>query len=142
MITENNIVKIERVFNANAQTIWEALTQPEIMKQWYFDIPSFRAELGFKFQFSGGTPEKTYVHLCEVTEVIPESKLTYSWRYEGYEGISFVTFELQPDGEQTLLTLTHTGIDTFPSVITDFAIHNFDNGWNHIINISLQDFLK
>ena len=44
------------------------------MKKWYFDLAEFKAEVGFKFQFSGGPPEKQYLHLCEVTEIIPEKK--------------------------------------------------------------------
>ncbi len=54
----------------------------------------FKAELGYKFQFPGGTAEQQYLHLCEVTEVVVGKKLTYSWRYDGYAGNSFVTCEL------------------------------------------------
>lgn len=41
------------------------------------------------------------MHVCEVTEVISEKKLTYSWSYEGYEGISFLIFELSLVGSGT-----------------------------------------
>ena len=73
------------------------------------------ATVGFEFNFTGGPSEgKQYLHLCKVTEVIPEKKLTYSWRYGGYEGNSFVTFELFAEGNKTELKLTHTSLDTFP----------------------------
>lgn len=137
------IVIVERSFNASKKEIWRALTEKELMKQWYFNLEEFKPTIGFKFEFTGGHEEGIqYKHLCEITEVIPERKLTYSWRYEGYEGVSYVTFELFDDGKNTLLKLTHTGIDTFPNNIPDFAIDNFEEGWNQLINTSLKKMIE
>lgn len=133
---------VERVFDTSVSKIWSAITDKDEMRAWYFNLTEFQAEPGFKFQFTGGPSEDTqYVHLCEVTEVIPQKKLTYSWRYEGYEGNSFVTFELFDQGDCTLLKLTHEGLDTFPDN-PDFAINNFVKGWNHIIHTSLKGYLE
>lgn len=137
------IIIVERIFNANKKLIWSAITEKELMKQWYFDLKEFKAIVGFKFEFIGGPEDGIqYKHLCEITEVIPEKKLTYSWKYEGFEGISYVTFELFDENKNTKLILTHTGIGTFPSTNPDFAISNFEEGWNHIINTSLKAFLE
>jgi len=131
------------VLNAPATKVWKALTDNDEMKQWYFNLKEFKAEKGFTFQFSGGSsPEKQFLHECVVTEVVPGKKLTYSWRYVGYEGISHVTFELIEQGKKTLLRLTHTGIDSFPKEIPDFAITNFEAGWNHIVNTALKDYVE
>lgn len=138
-----NPVVMKRTFDAPLENVWKALTDYELMKQWYFDIPGFKAEKGYKFQFMGGPEDGIkYLHLCEITEVVPEKKLTYSWRYEGYEGISYVTFELSPDGDQTTLVLSHIGLESFPASNPDFAVGNFVEGWNHIFNISLTNFLE
>ncbi len=134
---------IERIFNAGRKKVWRALTEKDLMKQWYFDLAEFKAEVGFTFEFKGGKEGGTqYLHHCEITEIIPEKKLTYTWCYVGYEGISYLTFELFDEDENTRLILTHSGIETFPSTISDFAFHNFETGWNHIINSSLKDFLE
>lgn len=139
---KNNLV-VERLFKAYRKLVWRAITEKELMKQWYFDLEEFHAVVGFKFEFMGGEPNgKQWKHLCEVTEVIPQSKLTYSWKYEGYGGISHVTFELFDQGENTRLKLTHTGIESFPAGIPELAVHNFEQGWDHIINISLKEFLE
>jgi len=139
----DQIIKVERIFNAHIKDVWRALTEKELMKKWYFDLHEFNPIVGFKFEFFGGHEEGIqYKHLCEITEVIPGSKLTYSWKYEGYAGISFVCFELFEENEKTRLKLTHTGIGSFPSDIPDFAIHNFEEGWNQIINQSLKEFLE
>jgi uncharacterized protein YndB with AHSA1/START domain len=135
--------RIERIFNAIKIDVWRALTQKELMKQWYFDLPEFKAEVGFTFEFMGGEEGgKQYLHHCEITEVIPENKLTHTWSYVGYVGISYLTFELFAKGEKTKLVLTHSGIETFPAAVPDFAFHNFEAGWNFIINNALNSFLE
>lgn len=136
-------IVVERLFQAPAPKVWKAITDKNEMKKWYFDLAEFRAEKGFRFQFLGGpSPERQYLHLCEVTEVISGKKLTYSWRYDGYAGISYVTFELTEQGPDTLLRLTHTGLETFPQENTDFAASNFRLGWNDIINQYLKNYLE
>jgi uncharacterized protein YndB with AHSA1/START domain len=140
----NQPIVIERTFNASVNKVWRAITDKDEMKKWYFDLPEFKAETGFKFQFTGGEEGgKQFLHLCEVTEVVPPKKLTYSWRYDGFAGNSFVTFELfEQDDDKTLLRLTHEGVETFPQETSDFAKENFVEGWNHIINISLKEYLE
>lgn len=133
---------IEQTFIAPAEKIWKAITDKNEMKQWYFDLVDFKAEIGFQFQFTGGPPEKTYVHLCTVTEVVPGRKLTYSWRYDGYAGNSFVSFELFPEGKNTRVRLTHAGLETFPTENPDLARHNFEAGWTDIIGRSLKEYLE
>ncbi len=134
---------MERVFHAPVANVWKAITDKAEMKIWYFDLAEFKAEVGFQFQFYGGPdPKVQYLHLCEVTEVVPGQKLTYSWRYDGYAGNSFVTFELFEQGNSTLLKLTHTGLETFPAENKDFAKKNFVEGWTHIIHTALKDYLE
>jgi len=136
-------IVIERTFNAPVAAVWKAITDKDEMKSWYFDLAEFKAEKGFMFQFSGGPDDgPQYLHLCEVTEVIPNKKLTYSWRYDGYPGNSFVTFELFEKEENTLLRLTHTGLESFPADNKDFAKNNFVKGWTDIIHTSLRKHLE
>ena len=111
------------------------------MKKWYFDMPAFEPVVGFEFQFTGGTPEKQFLHLCEVMEVVPEKKLVHSWRYDGYPGNSTVTFELFAEGDKTMLRLTHTGLETLAPGGAEFARENFVMGWNAIIGTNLPKFL-
>jgi uncharacterized protein YndB with AHSA1/START domain len=140
---ENKTIYLERLFNADVKKVWSALTDKNEMKLWYFDLKEFKPEVGFVFQFTGGpSPEKQYLHICEITELIPEKKLTYSWRYDGYSGISYVSFELFPQDNKTLLKLTHKDIGTFPSDNADLSITNFEAGWDSIINTSLKNYLE
>jgi uncharacterized protein YndB with AHSA1/START domain/DNA-binding transcriptional ArsR family regulator len=134
---------IERTFDAPASKIWTAITEKNEMKLWYFDLAEFKPEVGFEFQFYGGTEKRRYLHLCKVTEVVAGEKLTYSWKYDGYPGESFVTFELFTQGDKTRVRLTHAGLETFPAdEVPDLARKNFEQGWTEIIGTSLKEYLE
>ena len=68
-------------------------------------------------------------------------KLSHTWRYEGYEGNSILTFELFAEGDKTRLRLTHEGLETFPDK-PDFAKANFVMGWTSIIGTSLKNYFE
>ena len=131
---------IERIYNAPVELVWRAITEKELMQKWLFNILEFEPKVGFQFQFEGGEEDKRYLHLCEVMEVEINKKLTYSWEYDGYEGRSYVTFELIEMGEKTKVILTHSGIETFTH--EDFKKENFEGGWNYLINESLYELLE
>jgi len=132
----------EITFNAPVTKIWKAITDKDEMKKWYFDLAEFNPVVGFEFQFYGGDKDKCYLHLCKITEVIPGKKITYSWKYDGYAGLSFVTFELFAEGDKTRLKLTHEGLETFPADVPDLARKNFEAGWTQIIGTSLKEYLE
>jgi uncharacterized protein YndB with AHSA1/START domain len=134
-------IVMERVYNAPVDTVWNAISNKDEMKKWYFDLAAFKAEPGFEFSFLAGEEGKEYLHLCKVTEAVPGKKISYTWRYDGYEGDSEVSFELFPEGDKTKLRLTHSGLETFPP-IQAFKKENFVAGWTHILGISLKDFLE
>ena len=135
-------IVIEKTFNAPIEKVWKAITDKDEMKKWYFDFADFKPEVGFTFQFTGqGKEGENYLHLCKITEVIPQQKLTHSWRYDGYDGNSFVTFELFNEGDKTKLRLTHKDLETFPEQPA-FAKENFVEGWNYIVGKSLKEYLE
>ena len=144
MTTKNNLaeaVVIERTFAAPVARVWKALTDVGEMKQWYFDLKEFKPEVGFEFEFIVEHQGMKYHHLCKITEVIPQRKLAYTWRYKGHEGNSLVTFELFADGNKTQLKLTHEGLETFPKT-PSFARKSFMEGWTQLIGSSLKEFVE
>jgi len=144
MATKQNLaeaVVIERTFNAPIVRVWKALTDKDEMKGWYFDLKEFKPEVGFEFEFTVEHEGFKYSHLCKITDVIPQKKLAYTWRYEGHEGDSLVTFELFREDENTRVKVTHTGIDTFPKTPA-YARKNFENGWTQLIGTELKQFVE
>ena len=140
---DSNTFVIERIYNASTEKVWKAITDKEQMKQWYFDLKEFIPEVGFEFSFYGGTDEKQYLHVCKITEVVKGKKLSYTWRYEGYAGISEVSFELFDEGGKTRLRLTHSGLESFPAIENpDLKKENFEMGWTELIGKSLKEFVE
>lgn len=134
---------IERVYDAPVEKVWKALTDKNQMKEWYFDLAEFHPEVGFEFSFYGeGHKGEKYLHLCRITEVVPMKKLSYTWRYEGIEGLSTVSFELSDENGKTRLKLTHEGLETFPQNNPDFAKESFAAGWTEITGIYLKNFVS
>ena len=131
---------IERTFDAPAEMVWKAIAEREQMKQWYFDMEGFAPVVGTEFGFSVEHEGHRYVHLCKVTTVEPPRKLAYTWRYDGAEGDSLVTFDLIPEGDSTRLRLTHGGLHTFPKTPT-YLRGNFVGGWTALIGTELRKFL-
>jgi len=143
MTTKNQLAEaivIERTFNAPVARVWKALTDVDQMRQWYFDLKEFKPEVGFEFEFVVEHKGTNYHHLCKVTEVVPQKKIAYTWRYKGHEGNSLVTFALWADGDKTRLKLTHEGLETFPKTAA-FARENFEAGWTSIAS-ELKQFVE
>jgi uncharacterized protein YndB with AHSA1/START domain len=135
-------IVVERTYAALVETVWTALTDKDQMKHWYFDLKEFRPEAGFEFQFTGGPPERQYLHLCKILEVVKFKKLQHSWRYDGFAGNSIVTFELFAEGKNTRVRLTHEALESFPADNPDFDKKNFVGGWTEIIGRSLKEYVE
>jgi uncharacterized protein YndB with AHSA1/START domain len=133
---------IEQTYNAPISKVWQAITDRDKMKEWYFDLKEFKPEVGFEFEFTGGSEEIKYIHRCKVTQVVPGKKIAYTWRYDDYPGNSEVTFELFEEGDKTKLKLTHSGLHTFPTGSADFARSSFAKGWAYITGTSLKGYLE
>jgi uncharacterized protein YndB with AHSA1/START domain len=134
-------VIVERTLNAPVARVWEALTDVDQMREWYFDLKEFKSEVGFEFEFVVEHEGNRYHHLCRVTEVISQKKIAYTWRYKDEPGDSLVTFELFSEGENTRVKVTHTGIDTFPKTPA-YARKNFEQGWTQLIGTELKQFVE
>ena len=135
---------MERTYNASIERVWKAITDIDQMKQWYMPaLSDFRPAVGFETKFTIEHEGNVWPHLWKVTEVIPNKKISYEWRYEGFPGNSLVTFELKPAGAGTHITLTHTGLETFRGdKYPGLAPENFNKGWTQLIGTLLKEFVE
>jgi uncharacterized protein YndB with AHSA1/START domain len=140
---ETKPLVVERIYNAPIQKVWSAITDKNQMKEWYFDLETFKAEKGFKFQFTGGDENVQYLHECEILVCDPPNKLSYTWTYPDFKGYSVLTWELfEEDESKTRLRLTHEGLESFPQDNPNFRIESFTGGWNYFINEALPNFVE
>ncbi|GAA4466196.1 SRPBCC family protein [Nemorincola caseinilytica] len=122
--------------------LWQAIADRDHMKQWYFDIADFRPVQGHEFSFNADCEGSTYLHICKVTEAIPEQRLSYTWRYDGHPGTSHVVFELFAEGDRTRLRLTHEGLETFGTTNPHLERKSFEKGWAVFLDDALTIYLS
>ena len=136
-------IVVEQIFNAPISVVWKAITDTDQMRRWFFEtMTNFEPAVGFQTQFNVRVEDQDYPHQWKVTDVVPEKRIVYDWRYGGYPGDSSVTWELSETPHGTKLTLTHKGIETFPQDDPMFSRESGHAGWGYFLHESLKAFLE
>ncbi len=143
------LLNVERRLDASPEQVFDALTEPAKMNQWFFGIPEGRAEVEQDLRVGGKyvvrmydadgaeskcdqAEEARFAPHGEYLEIDPPRKLVFTWISEGFVDDSTVTIELKQDGDGTLLTLQHE----LPADAVDPHTH----GWNECLG-HLQKFV-
>lgn len=143
MKKSNKPIVVEETFKVSTRELWSAITELNRMTKWFFEnINSFEPKVGFETRFIVKNEDRIFPHFWRITEVNSEKSITYNWKYEGYEGDSFVTFELFEYENSSKLILTHQVTKTFPENIEEFKRENCLGGWNWFIKKSLKEYLE
>ncbi|MFQ5525224.1 MAG: SRPBCC domain-containing protein [Thermoanaerobaculia bacterium] len=98
-------------------------------------------EVGFETQFHVHIEGRDYLHLWQVIEVVPQTRIVYEWRYGGYPGDSVVSWELSETPSGSKLRLTHEGHETFPRDDPAFSRKAGEAGWKYFLQESLKGFI-
>lgn len=128
-----------------AEEVWECLTNAELISQWLMKT-DFKPVPGHKFRFVT-TPKPAFkwngIVYCEVTELVPFKKLSFTWRSGPEEGVvtmdTVVTWILEPKDNGTELTLEHKGFGGMKNVLVSFMM---EKGWKKHIAKRFADILK
>jgi uncharacterized protein YndB with AHSA1/START domain len=129
-------VTIVRRIKAAPAKVWAAITQPELMMQWWgpdagptlsvvADVrPGGRFSVVFRL-LNGDEHNPTGIY----REVVPEKKLVFTWDLPGApEPESLVTFRLEPFDGGTELTLTHEHLPD------EEARTSHEEGWSGLLD--------
>ena len=135
-------IVVQETYHSTIDEVWKSITEVTEMRKWYFNnIEAFEPQVGFKTQFTVQVEGRVYPHIWQITEVIPNEKIAYSWKFEGYKGEGLVTFALNQMADGVQLTLTSEGLDSFPGDIPEFTRESGLAGWNYFIKESLKGYL-
>jgi len=112
-MSENNTAKASIVINAPASKVWEALTDPKLIKQYLFGTETKSDwKKGSSITYTGEWEGKAYEDKGEIIDIIPGKLLhtTYwssmSGKEDKPENYMNVIYELSPEGNATKLTIT------------------------------------
>jgi uncharacterized protein YndB with AHSA1/START domain len=140
-----NSFQIEKTYDAPVALVWQAITDRAMMKEWYFNFAEdFKIKTGAVFEWRGNDTDcEQWLHRGKMIEIIPEEKLVHTWEYPGYSGTSTLSWNLlKVDEATTKIILVHEFTIPFDSSVAALKQENFEMGWKHIINISLQEYLS
>ena len=121
----------ELTIAARPETVWGFLVDPEKQRRWMGGAVELDPRPGgvVRIEVLSGN-----VVLGEVVEADPPRRLVYTWGWEqGSDaaavppGSTTVVFELEPDGEGTLVRFAHLGLPT-PE-----AVERHGHGWDHYL---------
>lgn len=134
---------VEETYKAPIMAVWRAITEKDRMRRWFFEsMTDFKPQVGFETEFDVHAEGRVFPHQWKVTEVVPEKKIVYNWRYRGYPGNSFVTWELTKTPGGTRLTFTHTETERFPEDDPIFSRESCEAGWGYFLRDRLKAFLE
>ena len=120
--------------NANNTSIWNALTNPEIIKQYLFGTETIsdwkkNSEIIFQGEYDG----KKYRDRGVILEIEENKYLEYSY-WTGFSGLeekegnySFITYKIEENNSTSLLTLTQKGF------INDEMKSHSEKSWEMIL---------
>ena len=117
MITRFKI-QYKTTINAPVETVWEALTKPEIVKQYFFGTELLTDwKVGSPIIFQGEWEGQKYKDRGDVLEYEHNKKLSYSYfsnwsgKEDKPENYLWVCYEVKQDGATTELTIHQSNYD-------------------------------
>jgi uncharacterized protein YndB with AHSA1/START domain len=138
--TAPDSIRLERVLDAPAETVWRYLTEAHLRRDWF--MGGTDATAGGEFDLvvdhdnlsddkdvpypEGYAKFKGAVWSEKVSRFEPPRLLETTFQ-GGKNGT--VTYELFPDGEKTRLVLTHSGI------VSGTGAQDFGTGWNSHLTV-------
>lgn len=130
----NHQGKYRTTINAPIEKVWNALTNPEMVKQYFFGSNQETDwKVGSEILWTGEYEGTIYKDKGTVLEYLPNQKLSYSYlsSWNGLEekpdNYLFVSYEVQPTENGTELTITQSNYDE------DKIQHSIEN-WAVVID--------
>jgi uncharacterized protein YndB with AHSA1/START domain len=138
---ELRTIERELFIDASPETVFEVVSQPEHVKQWWPDVASYDVEAGATGQIAFGDPANggKAVNLT-VIEVDPPTTFSFRWDHDADAKAAvgnsmLVTFVLTPSGSGTLLRFSETGFREmgWDAATLEANYSDHVNGWNSFL---------
>ena len=135
-LIEPTTLKIQRLLPGPIERVWAYLTESDLRRQW---LASGKMEMkaGTEFELVWRNDELTeppgkrpsgfgeeHRRQCQLTELDPPKKLAFAW-----PGVGDVSFELEPQGKDVLLTVIHRRVPNRGMLL------NVAGGWHMHLDV-------
>ena len=135
-------IQVSVKVNAPIEKVWEAITNPNQMRHWCFDIQKESIENGDTFTFYEPGGKNEYLHECLVLDFDENTLFRHTWAYpEISQGSSTVSWDLEKQGDITEVILTHEGTEHLLDAGDVMARENFVEGWSELLR-DLKKFVE
>ena len=137
---DTGTVRVERTYAAPVEAVFDAWTNPEVMRRWWKADPEHEVTIAadvrvggdyrLAMQIPGGEDMVVYGTYREVSR---PDRLVYSWTWEGtgpnanHESEVAVTFQEDEPGRTTVV-IEHAGL------LDDTSRANHARGWNGVLD--------
>ena len=104
-------IHVERIFNAPRERVWRAMTEPELLAQWWgrgnkLVIEKHELERGGPWRFVEHTDHGAFGFEGRFREIVPPERLVLTFEFDGMPGhvvVNFMTLEDLGDGRTKLV---------------------------------------
>ena len=141
-MSANLIAKASTKIRVPASRVWDALTNPEIIKQYFFGTEAISDwKEGSRLEFKGEWEGKKYVDKGEILKSEPEKLFQYTYLSsfsnlpDAPENYANITYELLEDEGETTLTIKQE------NVANEEARKHSEKSWEQVLK-SLKDLLE
>ena len=141
-MSANLIAKASTKISVPASRVWDALTNPEIIKQYFFGTEAVSDwKEGSRLEFKGEWEGKKYVDKGEILKSEPEKLFQYTYLSsfsnlpDAPENYANITYELLEDEGETTLTIKQE------NVANEEARKHSEKSWEQVLK-SLKDLLE
>ena len=141
-MSANLIAKASTIISAPASRVWEALTNPEIIRQYLFGTQAVSDwKEGSSLEFKGEWEGKKYLDKGIILKSEPEKLFQYTYLSSFSnlpdlpENYANVTYELHQDDGETILTVKQENI------ANEEARKHSEKNWEYVLN-TLKDLLE
>ena len=140
---ETLVVERSVLIAASPQIVWEAITDPAHLEQWYapgcpWEIPALRQGATIKFHNTD-----TDIQLATIEVLEPLREFTLRWQLDPmHPGLILTnTFMLEPENGSTRVTVSQAGYESLPEDIRQEQLEQDADAYTAITE-SLKNYLE
>jgi uncharacterized protein YndB with AHSA1/START domain len=134
-------IQREVQINASPEVVYEVISTPEHLRQWWPDHAELDARPGGTGVVTFGDPGTPGAKVVQITvvEARPAERFSFRWVYDEAAATSstglLVTFELTASDQGTLLRFTEAGFREmgWEAAVRDEHYRDHTRGWDHFL---------